>query len=229
MTDLDNAYEEHQEVLQKALKDSNFSHVKKEKRRASVIADPTKKAREGAPKTVKRIRLLTQETADRIYALKRLGLSDVKTCEYAPVQHDTFQRWKGLGKQEYVNRACGLPPNEEKETYLNFYVGYTIASGWPVEKYIEVIQKAVIDGGNAELGLKMLERQFPEEFAPTKRFEVSGRDGKPIKYEAIDETKLDVFRSLGMQESDNETDDENTYFDDTLDSDDNFEGDSEEE
>lgn len=128
-----------------------------------------------------RWRSLNQYVTDKVAEGKKLGLSDVNTAAFAGISLDSLRLWKRLGKEEAEMRVDpDYTPDHDLTPLVNFYKTYVQAKMNLDVKALAVVGNAITEG-NVDMAWKWLQARYPEEYAPAKRMEISGRDGGAIE------------------------------------------------
>lgn len=124
--------------------------------------------------------LRNRVVVNRFLTAKRLGLPDIRACALAGISHWAVMEWRNKAEKEIESRDRGNEPDHRMDDAIIFYAAYTSATYAPLAIALDVVKRSIEGDGNVDTARWLIERKMPEEFAPTRRVEVSGRDGAAV-------------------------------------------------
>lgn len=131
----------------------------------------------------KGITLLLEEVIEQtLLDYIRIGTPVRNAVTAAGISERTFYSWinRGLAERERLNMVPNAKPNPTEEIFLHFLQQVERAKSEAVAKKVAVIAKSGNDG-DWRAAAWWLERQLPEEFGKTEKFEIGGSNGEAIK------------------------------------------------
>ena len=112
----------------------------------------------------------------------RIGTPVRKAVTASGIAEKTFYNWmsRGLAERERLSLSMTVKSNPTEVVFLKFLEQVERAKAEAVTKKVAVIAKSGNDG-DWRAAAWWLERQVPEEFGKTEKFEIGGNNGDPIK------------------------------------------------
>lgn len=112
----------------------------------------------------------------------RIGTPIRVAVASAGIAEKSFYSWmaRGLAERERLNLVKGAKENPTEVIFLQFLQQVERAKAEAIAKKVAVIAKSGNDG-DWRAAAWWLERQLPEEFGKTDRFEIGGTNGEAIK------------------------------------------------
>ena len=112
----------------------------------------------------------------------RIGTPVRKAVTASGIAEKTFYNWmsRGLAERERLSISMTAKSNPTEVVFLQFLQRVEQARAEAIAKKVAVIAKSGNDG-DWRAAAWWLERQVPEEFGKTEKFEIGGNNGDPIK------------------------------------------------
>ena len=112
----------------------------------------------------------------------RIGTPVRKAVTASGIAEKTFYNWmsRGLAERERLSISLTAKSNPTEVVFLQFLQRVEQARAEAITKKVAVIAKSGNDG-DWRAAAWWLERQVPEEFGKTEKFEIGGNNGDPIK------------------------------------------------
>ena len=149
---------------------------------ASAVAkkEPAKKP---AKKTAGRPTALLEEVKEQtLLDYIRIGTPIRKAVTASGIAEKTFYNWmaRGMAERERLSLVPNAKENPTEVIFLQFLQRVEQARTEAITKKVAVIAEAGNDG-DWRAAAWYLERQVPEDFGKTDRFEIGGTNGEAIK------------------------------------------------
>lgn len=140
--------------------------------------EPAKPVKKRGRKTA----LLKPDLEQRLLDFIRIGTPIRVAVASAGLAEKSFYSWmsRGLAERERLAVSKGAKENPSEVIFLHFLQQVEQARAEAITKKVAVIAKAGNDG-DWRAAAWYLERQVPEDFGKTDRFEIGGSNGEPIK------------------------------------------------
>jgi hypothetical protein len=112
----------------------------------------------------------------------RIGTPVRKAVAASGIAEKTFYNWmsRGLAERERLSLSMTAKSNPTEVVFLQFLQQVEQARAEAITKKVAVIAKSGNDG-DWRAAAWWLERQVPEEFGKTEKFEIGGSNGDPIR------------------------------------------------
>lgn len=112
----------------------------------------------------------------------RIGTPVRKAVTASGVSEKTFYNWmaRGMAERERLSMVANAKENPTEVIFLQFLQQVEQARAEAITKKVAVIAKSGNEG-DWRAAAWWLERQVPEEFGKTEKFEIGGNNGEAIK------------------------------------------------
>lgn len=140
-------------------------------------------AKKPAKKTAGRPTALLEEVKEQtLLDYIRIGTPIRKAVTASGIAEKTFYNWmaRGMAERERLSLVPNAKENPTEVIFLQFLQRVEQARAEAITKKVAVIAKAGNDG-DWRAAAWYLERQVPEDFGKTDRFEIGGTNGEAIK------------------------------------------------
>lgn len=140
-------------------------------------------AKKPAKKTAGRPTALLEEVKEQtLLDYIRIGTPIRKAVTASGIAEKTFYNWmaRGMAERERLSLVPDAKENPTEVIFLQFLQRVEQARAEAITKKVAVIAKAGNDG-DWRAAAWYLERQVPEDFGKTDRFEIGGTNGEAIK------------------------------------------------
>lgn len=126
--------------------------------------------------------LLEQAKEQTLLDYIRIGTPVRKAVTASGIAEKTFYNWmsRGMSERERLSMTPNAKENPSEVIFLQFLQRVEQARAEAIAKKIAVIAKSGNEG-DWRAAAWWLERQVPEEFGKTDRFEIGGTNGEAIK------------------------------------------------
>jgi hypothetical protein len=126
--------------------------------------------------------LLEQVKEQALLDYIRIGTPVRKAVTASGIAEKTFYNWmsRGMSERERLSMTPNAKENPSEVIFLQFLQRVEQARAEAIAKKVAVIAKSGNDG-DWRAAAWWLERQVPEEFGKTDRFEIGGTNGEAIK------------------------------------------------
>ena len=140
-------------------------------------------AKAPAKKSAGRPTVLLEEVKEQtLLDYIRIGTPIRKAVTASGIAEKTFYNWmaRGMAERERLSLVPNSKENPTEVVFLQFLQRVEQARAEAITKKVAVIAKAGNDG-DWRAAAWYLERQVPEDFGKTDRFEIGGTNGEAIK------------------------------------------------
>jgi hypothetical protein len=140
-------------------------------------------AKTPAKKSAGRKTALLDETREKtLLDYIRIGTPVRKAVTASGVSEKTFYNWmaRGMAERERLSMVPNAKENPTEVIFLQFLQQVEQARAEAITKKVAVIAKSGNEG-DWRAAAWWLERQVPEEFGKTEKFEIGGNNGEAIK------------------------------------------------
>lgn len=126
--------------------------------------------------------LLEQAKEQALLDYIRIGTPVRKAVTASGIAEKTFYNWmsRGMSERERLSMTPNAKENPSEVIFLQFLQRVEQARAEAIAKKVAVIAKSGNDG-DWRAAAWWLERQVPEEFGKTDKFEIGGTNGEAIK------------------------------------------------
>ncbi len=126
--------------------------------------------------------LLEQVKEQALLDYIRIGTPVRKAVTASGIAEKTFYNWmsRGMSERERLSMTPNAKENPSEVIFLQFLQRVEQARAEAIAKKVAVIAKSGNDG-DWRAAAWWLERQVPEEFGKTDKFEIGGTNGEAIK------------------------------------------------
>lgn len=149
-------------------------------------------------KKVPQYALRDRDKVNRLLRAKRLGLPDTKAAMLMGVGRLALWSWKKQAIDEIDRRESGAEPNTDLDYIIMWFAAYTEAQQSPVMEALKVIDEDVRDNRSVDTARWRVERLLSEDYSPTRRLEVTGKESTDLGNErilALPEQRLNMLAS----------------------------------
>lgn len=149
---------------------------------------------------------LNKNIQEEITLMLKMGNYLETAAAYAGIDVGTIRRWMKRGKRELerVDAGKGRKIQQREEPYVDFCMVVEKAIAEGEVRHVQIIYN--VAKSDAKYSTWFLEHRFPDRWGKKEKYEVTGKDGGPIKVEDPRETLLKKLDDLAKRKAEADDD-----------------------